>query len=98
MKSTVLDNIRSKFLVVLQSLGNFLNKLPEQKTGPKTKSERIDTSKNKNKKFFTKNEKKGIPKEVYGYKGSGYKGKGNVNTDTATFNHPRKDEPRGRLH
>ncbi|MCM2351524.1 MAG: hypothetical protein NDI69_15990 [Bacteriovoracaceae bacterium] len=97
MKSTVLDNIRSKFLVVLQSVGNFLNRLPENKTWPRAKSERVDTP-NRNKKFFTKNEKKGIPKEVYGYKGSGYKGKGNVNTDTATFNHPRKDEPRGRLH
>jgi hypothetical protein len=28
--------------------------------------------------------------DVYSHKGSGYKGKGNVNTDTKTFNKPRK--------
>lgn len=39
-----------------------------------------------------------MKKEVYGHKGSAYKGKGNVNTDTETFNHPRKEVPHGRQH
>ena len=37
-------------------------------------------------------------KERLNYKGSGYKGKGGVNTDATIFNRPRKAVPRGRRH
>ncbi len=38
------------------------------------------------------------PKEIYSHKGSGYKGKGQINRDSATFNQPRKGLFPGRNH
>jgi hypothetical protein len=50
------------------------------------------------KKIFAQPKKKKIKiqKEIYQHKGSGFKGKGGVNTDAALFNRARKDIPRGR--
>lgn len=88
MKPTaVMNDLKDVFLKALNRLGNFINKNPElegnvQKQGPvKDKVSRVQPKK----------AKKPIQKDVYGHKGSGYKGKGNVNTDAAIFNHPRKD-------
>jgi hypothetical protein len=79
-------------------LGNVINQNP-------TKEENLKAKKRSNNgPSFIKGKKK-IPveknqkiKEVYSHKGSGYKGKGNVNTDTAVFNKPRKDIPSGKKH
>ena len=95
MKANILENIRARFLTALQSIDNFLNKEPEQKKPV----DKLDTkTETPNKQIYSKNPNRGNKKEVYGHKGSGYKGKGNVNTDAATFNHPRKEEPRGKVH
>lgn len=93
MKANVLDNVRSRFLRALGAIGRFLNQLPEREFKSKAKQERpVSVKKNIPK------TRKGSFKEVYAHKGSGYKGKGNVNTDTTTFNRLRKDEPHGRYH
>jgi hypothetical protein len=42
--------------------------------------------------------KKPLKKEIYSFKGSGHNGKGKVNREAKTFNHPRKGLPQGRSH
>lgn len=95
MKANILENIRARFLTALQSIDNFLNKEPEQKKPVGKLDTKTETP---HKQVYSKNQKQGNKKEIYGHKGSGYKGKGNVNTDAATFNHPRKEEPHGKVH
>lgn len=94
MNANILENIRSRFLTALQSIENFLDKEPEQKKPVKKSDTKVETPK----RVYSKKHNQGNQKEVYGHKGSGYKGKGKVNTDAATFNHRRKDEPHGRVH
>lgn len=92
---SVLLNFRQKFLSALNSLSNWLSKSPEKTFSKKN----TQTQKKKPKNAVYKNLKNDkIDSKDYSYKGSGYKGKGNINKDTATFNKLRKDEPRGRVH
>jgi hypothetical protein len=86
MKITILDNVRTRFINILSSIGNYLSREVTEKR----------------QKYFpqlhTKFVKQHPPKQIYGHKGSGYKGKGSINTDAATFNQPRKDVGAGRSH
>jgi len=87
MKLSVLDNVKSIFFTVLESIENLL-----KQNSTKKEIGKVFTSTN------PKPKKERPPKDVYSYKGSANKAKGSVNTDAATFNHPRKDVPQGRSH
>lgn len=86
MKITIIDNVRTRFIKILSSIGTYLSQEVTEK----------------GQRYFpqlrTKFVKQHHPKEAYGHKGSGYKGKGSINTDAATFNQPRKDVGAGRRH
>jgi hypothetical protein len=80
MKITILDNVRTRFIKILSSIGNYLSREAMEKR----------------QKYFpqllhSKSVKQHPPKQSH-------KGKGNINTDAATFNHPRKDVGAGRRH
>jgi hypothetical protein len=89
MELTVLDNIRKKFLIALNALGYFMGNFYNKKT-------RIDSTTPKDLRHKTQRKKK--HKEIYNDTRLAYKGKGKINTDTTTFNHPRKDVFSGRQH
>lgn len=89
MAIKVLDKVRSRFLSLLNGIGTFLNATPAKADGQKM---------NFPFSMIKRGNQKTRKKEVYGHKGSGYKGKGNVNTDAATFNRLRREEHRGKQH
>lgn len=100
MKLIILNNVITRMIKVLESVGRVINQNPTVK-----EAKNIKTSPTLQKPFWKKINasipkalKQKPSKEVYNYKGSAYKGKGNINTDTATFNHPRKDVSQGRRH
>lgn len=94
MALKVLDMVRSKFLSLLNGIGTLLNAAPAEKDAKKGRGRKVTFPFNTLKRGNQKNRKK----EIYSHKGSGYKGKGNVNTDAATFNRLRKEEHRGKQH
>lgn len=95
----LIERLLSRVGKVLISVGDLLNQNlneQEKKKSKKTFSnpnpfELKEKVNNFNKKIKTK-----IPKEVFSHKGSGYKGKGKINTGSTTFNRARKDLPAGR--
>jgi hypothetical protein len=92
----ILEKILSRIGKVFISVGDVINQnLTEME---KKKMVKASFSKNapKVKENFNKKDKMIIPKNVYSHKGSGYKAKGSVNTDSTTFNRARKDIPSGR--
>lgn len=87
-----------QFTKKAMSLGKVLNQNP-------SKEENLKAKKRAQKIFLNMNDKKKIPveknqkiRDIYSHKGSGYKGKGNINTDSSVFNKPRKDIPTGKQH
>lgn len=88
MELTVLDNLRKRFMDALNSMVIFLKNNFEKDRFKKT----ISSSPLDYKDELVRK------KDVLGYKGSAYKGKGRINTDAAIFNRPRKEEPHGRQH
>lgn len=85
--STLTDDVKALFSKFFTRLGSIINQSPAKKENVKTTSTSQVT---KNENIHAKKENEPMPKDTYGYKGSGYKGKGNVNTDARVFNHPRR--------
>ena len=102
MKTKLIDKLNTvitRLINILEAVGKVINQTPTAE-----EQARIKTSPTqreplwKKKKESPKTERNLVAKQVYGHKGSSYKGKGNINTDAATFNHPRKDVSQGRRH
>lgn len=98
MKIFFIDRILTKLINGLESFGKFVNQNPTIE-----EAKRITTSPLFKQPFWKKLHtsipkalKQRIHKDVYAHTGSGYKGKGNINTDSATFNQPRKSGSAGR--
>lgn len=86
------------FTGLLESFGRYLNQLPEEEVKRFTqKYVQNPITKGRSKKHHDSKVKTPSDRND-SFKGSGYNGKGGVNTDTRTFNRPRKDIPRGRDH
>lgn len=100
MKFIILDNILTRMLNVLEGVGKFINELPtEEETKKMSTSPKLRRPLWKKTKTSTPKVLKQKPsKEINTFKGSGYNGKGKINTDAATFNHPRKSVSQGRRH
>ena len=90
----ILD-MKNTFFTVLRNLSELINQTPD-------KGQKVHTPESsllQKPPFWArfksnrpvKDPQRGKQKEVYGPKGSGYKGKGSVNTSATIFNHPRKD-------
>ena len=94
-----INNVLSRIISTLEAIGKIINETPTAQEKKDIKSSPIQNQPLwKKKNDSLKPKKIRVAKEVYGHKGSGYKGKGNINTDAATFNHPRKDVSHGRNH
>lgn len=89
----IFEMFKSKFLSTLDLVGKRINETPTKKRERKNQISNFPFI-NMSKIPFAKQIQK--TKEFFGWKGSGYMGKGNVNTGTRTFNRPRKDLPAGR--
>lgn len=89
MKSLALKELRKKYLNALNLIlvfiqkKNFLMKQDRNNTAPSPLNYQDELLR-----------KKG----VLGHKGSGYKGKGSINTDATIFNRLRKEASHGRRH
>lgn len=82
-------------------LGSLINQTPTEEENRKVRPKKnVNPPRTFPKPSLLELAKKKIlkPKEVYAHKGSGYKGKGQINRDTATFNKPRKGLFPGRSH
>lgn len=94
-----LNTIIDRLITILEAVGKVINQTPSEE-----EQEQIKTGPSLNQPLWKKKsdspqpERIRVAKEVYGHKGSSYKGKGKINTDAATFNHPRKDVSHGRNH
>jgi hypothetical protein len=95
----IFNYVFSKIEGTLIRIGNFINQNPTQGENDKANlSKRFENNplkgfkspKSKNDRFKTN--------EIYEHKGSGYKGKGRINRDAATFNQPRKGLFSGKKH
>lgn len=100
MKQFLKTKFKNGLIFFLDAVGRVLNQNPTEE-----ESKRVTHSPKMRepfwKKFYEahpKLVKQKAPKKVYSYKGSGYMGKGNINTDAATFNAPRKGVSQGRRH
>jgi hypothetical protein len=84
---------------ILKAIGEKINLVPKEEETEKARRRMKQTSVyERNKNGESPKIKKPIKKEIYSFKGSGHNGKGKVNRETKTFNHPRKGLPQGRSH
>lgn len=87
MTLTILDNVKRIFFRALNSLDLILtNNNLKNKNSKKYRAKRAVSPKISRDNFSRK-------KEVLGFKGSAYKGKGGVNKDAVMFNRFRKERP-----
>lgn len=92
----LINNLKSVLTKILTKVGEFINQTPTEEESKKIKKPNFSENPLDKNDRFPKHEKmKGI-KQVYSHKGSSYKGKGKINTDSATYNRARKDIPVGR--
>ena len=96
----IIDYALRKIEGVLVKIGDFINQTPTVEENKKAYVSKSGNSFRFNFKMPTLDPKreKVKSKEIYSHKGSGYKGKGNINRDAATFNQPRKGLFPGRKH
>jgi len=97
----IISYVLKKIEKTASYLGSMINQNPSEEENRKVKAKRQgDRSWIFRKPSVLELAKRKIsrPKEVYAHKGSGYKGKGQINRDTATFNKPRKGLFPGRSH
>lgn len=90
MQITALDNVRKKFMEALNAIGFFLQTDHVKKTKVKKHPKKTAPA------FPHEKRDEKLPQDDLDFKGSGYMGKGHINTDAAIFNRPRKEVPRGR--
>ncbi len=84
---------------ILKTIGEKINLVPKKEETDKARQRMKKISHyGRNKGGENPKMKKTIKKEIYSFKGSGHNGKGKVNKETKTFNHPRKGLPQGRSH
>jgi hypothetical protein len=96
----IVENILKKVERTLSFLGGIINQnltKEENKKAYSGQTNKFNFDGNGNSFKISKKEKE-KPKEVYSHKGSGYKGKGSINRESATFNKPRKGLFPGRNH
>lgn len=100
MMKKIVENILSRVEKALEGIGNFINQTPTPEENKKTLRSpgAVPPFETKREKDFPRKSEKFKSKEIYEHKGSGYKGKGKINTDTSTFNQPRKGISPGRKH
>jgi hypothetical protein len=94
----LIKNIKTTFSAFLGRIGQFLNQTPTVEELKKVQKPNLADNPLEKEERFPKREKFKRHKEVYEHTGSSYKGKGKVNTDSATYNRARKDIPVGREH
>ena len=94
----LIDFFFDKLERAVAKIGDIINVTPTIEENRKARSPKMMFNYPPNS-FFKKSKKEKVKvHEVYEHKGSGYKGKGNINRDAATFNQPRKGLFPGRNH
>lgn len=97
--NAILDKLVTQLEWVLGKVGDLINQIPSPDEIKKTmKTPAPIPSYRKKDKFASSRSKNKLKKEINVHKGSAYGGKGRINTDTKTFNKPRKGTTPGRKH